>query len=136
MKILFQRKYAGYVYQRGLQSGKEYGCEDFEVIRCFTHEGDYIGSPTEARFLTVKRGLTCLQPPTQDCSVCTIGYSEEENKWYGWSHRAICGFGLGDKIFIERFGNDQTPFVKHGRTTITNMRQAKTAATRFAESVS
>ncbi len=24
-----------------------------------------------------------------------IGFSEKEQKWYGWSHRAIYGFGIG-----------------------------------------
>jgi hypothetical protein len=27
-----------------------------------------------------------------------IGFSEKEQKWYGWSHRAFCGFGIGDKV--------------------------------------
>lgn len=26
-----------------------------------------------------------------------IGFSEKECKWYGWSHRAIYGFKVGDK---------------------------------------
>ena len=26
-----------------------------------------------------------------------IGFSEKEQKWYGWSHRAIYGFKVGDK---------------------------------------
>lgn len=26
-----------------------------------------------------------------------IGFSEKEQKWYGWSHRAIYGFKIGDK---------------------------------------
>ena len=26
-----------------------------------------------------------------------IGFSEKEQKWYGWSHRAIHGFKVGDK---------------------------------------
>jgi hypothetical protein len=30
----------------------------------------------------------------------SIGYSSESKKWYGWSHRAICGFKIGDKINI------------------------------------
>ena len=25
----------------------------------------------------------------------SIGFSEKEQKWYGWSHRAFCGFGIG-----------------------------------------
>ena len=24
-----------------------------------------------------------------------IGFNPQEQKWYGWSHRAICGFGIG-----------------------------------------
>ncbi len=30
--------------------------------------------------------------------VDSIGFSEEEQKWYGWSHRAIYGFGVGSKV--------------------------------------
>ncbi len=30
-------------------------------------------------------------------NVCSIGFSEKEQRWYGWSHRAICGFGIGAK---------------------------------------
>jgi len=26
-----------------------------------------------------------------------IGFSEPNQKWYGWSHRAIAGFGIGDE---------------------------------------
>lgn len=26
---------------------------------------------------------------------CRIGFSEREQKWYGWSHRAVYGFGVG-----------------------------------------
>ncbi len=28
----------------------------------------------------------------------SIGYSEKEKKWYGWSHRAIGGFEVGDVV--------------------------------------
>ena len=30
--------------------------------------------------------------------VCSIGKAECDNKWYGWSHRAIHGFGVGDVV--------------------------------------
>ena len=29
---------------------------------------------------------------------CCIGFSEKEQKWYGWSHRAIHGFGIGSTV--------------------------------------
>lgn len=28
----------------------------------------------------------------------SIGFSEDEQKWYGWSHRAIYGFGIGYEV--------------------------------------
>lgn len=31
-------------------------------------------------------------------TVPTIGFSEKEQKWYGWSHRAIYGFGIGSTV--------------------------------------
>lgn len=61
---------------------------------------------------------------------CGLGFSEKEQKWYGWSHRAIQGFGIGDK-FRECYP-DKT---KEGKT-IKTLEQAKEAAKRFAESVS
>lgn len=27
-----------------------------------------------------------------------LGFSEDEQQWYGWSHRAIYGFGIGSKV--------------------------------------
>ena len=29
---------------------------------------------------------------------CSIGWSEKDQKWYGWSHRAIFGFTIGSKV--------------------------------------
>lgn len=31
-------------------------------------------------------------------NVVSIGKSYKDNKWYGWSHRAIFGFEIGDKV--------------------------------------
>jgi len=30
--------------------------------------------------------------------VCSIGFKPREQKWYGWSHRATYGFGIGDIV--------------------------------------
>lgn len=35
---------------------------------------------------------------TAGSSVCSMGFSESQQKWYGWSHRAVAGFGVGDKV--------------------------------------
>jgi hypothetical protein len=65
-----------------------------------------------------------------------IGFSEKEKKWYGWSHRAICGFGIGDKIFEEDFGDDNTEYSKHGKKDIKNLEDAKQSAINFSDYVS
>jgi len=60
-------------------------------------EGTYIGTPDHAKNLIEKYGLTKLQG-TKDCkNHCCIGYNPTEQKWYGWSHRTIFGFGIGSK---------------------------------------
>ena len=106
------------------------------IIRsAYTPDGKYIGSPRTARYLIVKRGI---KPELADPGdrVCTVGFCERENKWYGFSHRAICGFGIDDMIFEEKFGDDHTPFTMHGKRMITNLDEAREAAVNFAESVS
>ena len=30
--------------------------------------------------------------------MCSIGFNKSKKKWYGWSHRALFGFGIGDKV--------------------------------------
>lgn len=30
--------------------------------------------------------------------ICSIGFSNKTNKWYGWSHRAIQGFNIGHTV--------------------------------------
>jgi hypothetical protein len=69
-------------------------------------------------------------------SACSIGKSTKDGKWYGWSHRAICGFGVGDRIFEAGYGNDETLFRVHGKKPIKTDADAKLAATRFASYVS
>ena len=39
-----------------------------------------------------------------DSKVNQIGWSEKEQKWYGWSHRAIFGFGIGAKSGPRKVG--------------------------------
>ena len=53
-----------------------------------------------------------------------------DGKWYGWSHRAIHGFAIGDKI-------KKGDIAYNGREyTIKNEEQAKEAAKRFSDEVS
>lgn len=106
----------------------------FELVSAFTPSGDYIGDEKTAKFLT-KRGIR-PELSASDHTVCSVGFCEKEQKWYGWSHRAICGFGVGDRIFEEEYGTDETPYVKHGKQVIKDMKDARLAAVRFADYVS
>lgn len=67
------------------------------VKSAYTPIGDYIGDKRRAHFLCTKRSI---KPEKVNAShnVCSIGFCEKEQKWYGWSHRAIFGFGIGDIV--------------------------------------
>jgi len=138
VKVLFQRRYPGYLYRRELVDDSDYGgTGTLEMVCCYAEEsGHWIGNARTARNLCKTRGLRKIQKAKKAHCVCSIGFDEANQRWAGWSHRAICSFGIGDKIFIERFGNDYTSYTQHGRTTIKTLSQAKLAAKRFAAYVS
>lgn len=117
------------------------------VKSAYTPEGLYIGSPKNARYLIKKRGIKPeLRSPTS--KVCSIGFCGKEQKWYGWSHRAIFGFGIGDVVkegdccassgyteaYLEEHPEDDTS-LKVGFTA-KDLVAAKIMAMAFAESVS
>lgn len=65
-------------------------------------------------------------------SVCSIGFSEKDGKWYGWSHRAIYGFKVGDKV---KEGDVVVGYLPIGFTAKT-VDDAKKMAVAFADGVS
>lgn len=67
--------------------------ENIETVQAFTPEGLHLGRDADAIFLIAKGIKPELRTPTSN--TCSIGFCEREQKWYGWSHRAICGFGVG-----------------------------------------
>lgn len=64
-------------------------------------------------------------------SVCSIGYSKKDGKWYGWSHRARFGWKVGDKVTKDTCGNP-----KDEEWIIKTEEEAKQMAKDFAEDVS
>lgn len=77
---------------------------DGEVARlcsAFTPDGHYIGNHKMARGLITERGIVPEpRPGASDAGgvkICSIGFCEAEQRWYGWSHRAIYGFGVGSR---------------------------------------
>lgn len=66
------------------------------VTSAYNDSAEYIGDEKQAKSLQ-KMGIEpeLISP---DHNVCSIGFCDKEQKWYGWSHRAIYGFGIGSKI--------------------------------------
>lgn len=58
-------------------------------------DNSYIGTVEFAERLE-QRGIAPQAIPGNQ--VASIGFCAEENKWYGWSHRAIYGFGIGSSV--------------------------------------
>jgi len=76
-----------------------------EMKSAFTPEGYYIGNSKDAYRLIVKRGIKPepMKPDRPEANggwgrTCSIGFCERDQKWFGWSHRAIYGFGIGAKV--------------------------------------
>jgi hypothetical protein len=91
-KELNRRNYPSrgyYVATELVSIGK--GLDSTEMKSAYTDGGHYIGTPKNAYYFTVKRGIR-PELASKDHSVCSIGYCDKEGKWYGWSHRAISGF--------------------------------------------
>lgn len=59
-------------------------------------DGGYVGTENDVKRL-VELGIVAQKIKDKDFS-CSIGFSEKEQKWYGWSHRASYGFGIGSNV--------------------------------------
>ncbi len=73
-----------------------------QMVSAYTVGGDYIGDEKTAQHLCDEYGIypELSEPKLSDPShkVCSIGFSRKYRKWYGWSHRAIFGFSVGDVV--------------------------------------
>ena len=110
------------------------GSPPCKIMSAYTVDGHYVGDVSFAKYLT---GLG-IKPElkTPQSNVCSVGYSRVRNSWSGWSHRALAEFSIGDRLFQEDYGDDQTLFTQHGPTVITTLAQAREAAVAFADYVS
>jgi len=71
--------------------------DEITMKSAYNPQGHYIGNSRWAHRLCKTWGIKPeLSKPNH--KVCSIGFSEKDGKWYGWSHRAICGFAVGDKV--------------------------------------
>lgn len=88
--------------------------------------GEYIGDIEMAKILCDEKGIA-PELRTPDSSVCSIGYSAKDKKWYGWSHRSIYGFKVGDRGYEENGA---------GKEIIKTIEEARQSAVNYAECVS
>jgi hypothetical protein len=71
---------------------------DFEWKAAYSLvDGSYIGDCDNADYFE-KKGILPQAIPGSGNKVSSIGFCKEEQKWYGWSHRAIFGFGVGSRV--------------------------------------
>ena len=62
-----------------------------------------------------------------------VGFSPKENKWYGWSHRAICGFTIGSEC---KKGDVHYTPLGRGELVAKTMEDAKQMAIDFCRGIS
>jgi len=101
-KILGESNIDGLYILKQIEFGDEN--DRHEIESAFTLDGHYIGNQQTAERLTRKMGIKPEPFPEEfqhngsERGTCCIGYCEKEQKWYGWSHRAMYGFGIGDVV--------------------------------------
>ena len=67
-----------------------------EITAAYNDNDQYIGDEEFAKVLQGKGIEPEVNKPSH--SVCSIGFCEKENKWYGWSHRVMYGFTIGSEV--------------------------------------
>lgn len=68
-----------------------------QTISVYNKDNKYVGNLEDFKTLVRKYGITKFETYNNN-NVCSIGFNEKENRWYGWSHRAIHSFGVGDEV--------------------------------------
>jgi hypothetical protein len=125
--------------------------EEFEKVPTYTYfessvDNSYIGDLEFLSFLEGK-GISYVMSYGGN-RVASIGFSTFENKWYGWSHRAMYGFGIGDEVhegdLTNMSGYTDEYLSEHPEADLSlsigfkamNLQDAKRMAIAFADAVS
>ena len=106
----------------------EYYLKNF--VSVYAKDGGYVGDIKNIENL-FKRGIYDIQLADKEHNCCSIGFNEEEQKWYGWSHRAIYGFGIGFIVEEDMSQDGDLPIGFEVKT----LEDAKKVAISFAKSV-
>ena len=119
-----------------------------ETIQNFNQPDLYIGDMHKVKFFKrFKIDMDTLETVPGGKTAC-IGFAPESQKWYGWSHRAVYGFTIGDVVHkgdvTNSSGWTEEYLKEHPEEDISlpvgfkakTLEDAKTMALAFAESVS
>jgi len=126
-------------------------------ILCYSKQDEsFIGSLFDVFKYCYYYGIRDFYKAHPHRKVASVGFAPKKERWYGWSHRAICSFGVGDEI---KYDDDllilshgwiegcpeyeeekkQIQYVKsmfnEGILKIENLQQARFLAIRFADSI-
>lgn len=91
------------------------GGEQYEVVSAYNRSGAYIGEKEHAEILCNKYGIAPVS--IESSGDCCIGFSETKNKYYGWSHRGIYGFKIGDVVGEGDITSEYLPVGFEAKTT-------------------
>ena len=69
------------------------GGGQIKMLKAYTMSGDYIGNQRTADYLCKELDIL-PELGTPESKVCSIGFCEKEQKWYGWYHGEINGFSI------------------------------------------
>lgn len=109
-------------------------------------DGGYVGRPEDA-YRYFQQGIRDIQKSDTAHKVCSIGFLPEKQRWVGWSHRAMCSFGVGDIVkkgdccassgwTEEYLKTHDDPYVLPVGFEAKTLQDARRMAIAFAESVS
>jgi len=112
------------------------GAYSYETVYARNNSGMFYIGPIDVAYRKVNMHNFRTCTPTQRSGVASIAKVIGEDKWCGWSHRAMVCFERGDRIFIPEYGDEKTPFKEHGYAIIENEADMIEAASRFARYVS
>jgi len=98
VKTICYSKY-GYIYrvERVMFSIDEPD-EILDLVVCYSSDGQYLGDNKMANILCRRYGIREFVKTAETRYPACVGFNPVENKWYGWSHRAIYGFGIGSSV--------------------------------------
>ena len=131
----------------------------FCTMTFLSQSGNYIGDITDLIWL-LRTGIEYPNIAEQEDKVCSIGAQVDPNTkeitgYFGWSHRAVCLFQIGDALFdstvpvgninvqykkLKDYKNwdniDKVPYKYRGRHACLTIDDCKKAAIAFADHVS